>query len=214
MCAPDRWRTSLCGLPCALQIDGEQIDWEPVCVTCVVRSRLIGNQFDIGSTILENQFVSPVMCAPDRWRTSLCRLRCALQIDGEQIDREQVCVTWAVRSRLMENHFDMRSRFLENQFGVRSRLMENHFDVGCRMLENQFVSPAMCAPDRWRTSLCGLRCALQIDGEQIDREQVCVTWAVRSRLMENQFDMRSRFMENQFGVRSRLMENHFDVGCR
>ncbi|KAK3743595.1 hypothetical protein RRG08_004715, partial [Elysia crispata] len=45
---------------CAPQIDGEpvscalQIDGEPVCVTCVVRSRL-----------MENQFVSPMMFGPD-----------------------------------------------------------------------------------------------------------------------------------------------------
>ncbi|KAK3775117.1 hypothetical protein RRG08_057241 [Elysia crispata] len=76
----------------------------------------------------------------------------------------------------------MRSRFMENQFGVRSRLMENHFDVGCILLENHFVSPVMCAPDRWRTSSCGLPSALQIFGEH-----VCVTCDVRSRLLENQF---------------------------
>ncbi|KAK3736771.1 hypothetical protein RRG08_037579, partial [Elysia crispata] len=53
------------------------IGGEPVCVTCDVRSRL-----------MENQFLSPVLCAPDLWRTSLRHLYCALQIDGEP-----VCVT-------------------------------------------------------------------------------------------------------------------------
>ncbi|KAK3775109.1 hypothetical protein RRG08_057233, partial [Elysia crispata] len=65
------------------------IDGEPVCVTCVVRSRLI-----------ENLFVSPVMCAPDRLRTSLCHLRFALQID-----RGPVWVTCDMRSRLIGNQF-------------------------------------------------------------------------------------------------------------
>ncbi|KAK3738115.1 hypothetical protein RRG08_027728 [Elysia crispata] len=83
-------------LRCALQIDRK-----PVCVTYDVRSRS-----------MENQFVSTVMCPPDRWRTSLC-------------------------------------------------------DVRSRLMENQFVSPVMCASDRWRTSLRHLRCALQIDGEQV-----------------------------------------------
>ncbi|KAK3757116.1 hypothetical protein RRG08_049783 [Elysia crispata] len=71
------------------------------------------------------------MCAPDLWRTSLPFQCCALQID-----REPVCVTWIMRSRLMEN-----------QFNVRSRLMENLFDVGSRFLENQFAFPVLCAQD-------------------------------------------------------------------
>ncbi|KAK3757132.1 hypothetical protein RRG08_049799 [Elysia crispata] len=102
-------RTSFCDLGCALQIDGE-----PVCVTFVVRSIL-----------MENQFVSPVICAPDRCRTSLCRLRCAPHIDGQQSDGKPVCVTCDVRSRLIENQFDDRFRWIENQF----------------------LSPAFCAPD-------------------------------------------------------------------
>ncbi|KAK3743604.1 hypothetical protein RRG08_004722 [Elysia crispata] len=84
---------------------------------------------------MENQFVSPLMCALVRWRTSLCHLRCALQIDGDSIDGKPVCVTCDVRSRLMEN-----------QFGVPPRLMENQFHVRSRLMGNQFVSPALCAP--------------------------------------------------------------------
>ncbi|KAK3743606.1 hypothetical protein RRG08_004724 [Elysia crispata] len=124
---------------------------------------------------MEKQFVSPLMYALVRWGTSLCHLRCALQIDGDL-----VCVSCDVRSKLienqfvspvilMENQFDVRSRLMENQFDVRSRLMENQFDVRSRLMENQFgvpprlmenqfhvrsrlmgnqfVSPALCAPD-------------------------------------------------------------------
>ncbi|KAK3796962.1 hypothetical protein RRG08_011311 [Elysia crispata] len=49
---------------------------------------------------MENQFVSSMLCAPDRWKTSLCHLYCVLQIDGEP-----VCGTCDVRSRLMDNQF-------------------------------------------------------------------------------------------------------------
>ncbi|KAK3771596.1 hypothetical protein RRG08_041684, partial [Elysia crispata] len=85
------------------------------------------------SRLMENQFVSPMLCAPDRWKTSLCHLYCVLQIDGEP-----VCGTCDVRSRLMGNqsasHIDGEPVCVTCM--VRSRLMEN-----------QFVSPVMCAPD-------------------------------------------------------------------
>ncbi|KAK3802518.1 hypothetical protein RRG08_033178 [Elysia crispata] len=85
------------------------IDGELVCVTGDVRSRLMKNQFNVRFRLMENQFASPVTSAPDWWRSSFPHVCCALQIGGEP-----VCDTCDVRSRL---------------------------------IENQFASPVLCAPD-------------------------------------------------------------------
>ncbi|KAK3802517.1 hypothetical protein RRG08_033177 [Elysia crispata] len=107
---------------------------------------------------MENQFASPVTCAPDWWRSSF-----------PHIDGELVCVTCDVRSRFMKNQFDVRFRLMENQFAspvtsardwwrssfphvccalqIGGEPVCDTFDVRSRLIENQFASPVLCAPD-------------------------------------------------------------------
>ena len=107
---------------------------------------------------MENQFVSPVMCAPDWWRTSLRHLWCALQIDGDL-----VCVTCDVRSRLMENQFVSpvmcapdwwRTNLCHLCYALQidGDLVCVTCDVRSRLMENQFASPVF--PEAWMIKYC------------------------------------------------------------
>ena len=176
LCAPDWWRNSLCQLRCALKIVGEpvwstlKIDKEPVCVTC-----------DVRSSLMENQFVSPVMCARDRSRTSLYVVVCALDIHEEldwcvlQIDGEPVWCALQIDGgkSLMCVPDWWRTSLICAADWWRTTLM--WAPDWCR-------TSLVCAPDWWRPSLLHLWCALQVD-----REPVCVSCDVRLKFMENKF---------------------------